>query len=402
MSREEFFEKLSVQTETKIVLVVLDGLGGLPLEGKTELETAATPNLDKLAADSELGQTFPVGIGITPGSGPAHLSLFGYDPLRYDIGRGILEALGVGVQVGAGEVTSRGNFATLSDGLITDRRAGRISSEHNQRLIGKLSAEIREIQGVKITLHPGEEHRFVLVLQGKDLDDSISDADPGTVAKALPIAEPLRESAGKTAAVVNEFIDRAIKVLKECQPANAVLLRGFAKPPDIPTISELYKLRPAALATYPMYRGLARLVGMTVLEAGQTVFDEVAALKKHYHEYDYFFLHVKKTDSYGEDGNFAAKVKVIEEFDSVLPDILALKPDVLAITGDHSTPALLSGHSWHPNPLLVHSPYVRCRASESRLFNEYSCANGVLGSFLAMELMPLLLANTLKLKKYGA
>ncbi len=402
MSREDFFRKISLQTDTKIVLVVLDGLGGLPMEGRTELETAATPNLDELAARSELGLTHPVGIGITPGSGPAHLSLFGYDPFKYDIGRGILEALGVGVQVGVGEVTSRGNFATLSGGQVTDRRAGRISSERNRLLIDKLAAEIKEIQGVRIKLYPGEEHRFVLVLQGEDIDDRLSDADPGAVGLPVPAAEALTESARKTAGVVNEFLMKAGAVLEDCHPANAVLLRGFAKPPDIPSIPDLFRLRPAAIATYPMYRGLARLVGMTVLETGHTVSDEVATLKKHYREFDYFFLHVKKTDSYGEDGNFAAKVKVIEEFDSVLPDILALQPDVLAITGDHSTPALLSGHSWHPNPLLLFSRFVRSQAGDSRPFNEYSCAEGILGSFPAMDLMPLMLANAMKLRKYGA
>jgi len=402
MSREELFKNIAVQNDRKIVLVVLDGLGGLPVAGLSELETAKTPNLDSLAARSELGLSHPVGIGITPGSGPAHLSLFGYDPLRYDIGRGILEALGIGVEVGAGEVTCRGNFATISDGLVSDRRAGRISSERNSEIIVFLKDKIKEIDGVKISLYSGEEHRFVLVLQGQGLDDRIADVDPGIVGKPVPDAAAEFESGHKTARVVNEFVVRARDLLASFHPVNGVLLRGFAKSPDIPSMAELFKLRPAAIATYPMYRGLARLVGMTVLPTGKTMAAEIETLRQHYGDFDFFFLHVKKTDSWGEDGNFDAKVKVIEEFDTLLPEITALNPDVLVVTGDHSTPAQLAGHSWHPNPVLLHSPFVRPKPEASAGFGESACAVGTLGFFQAVDLMPLMLANALKLKKYGA
>jgi 2,3-bisphosphoglycerate-independent phosphoglycerate mutase len=427
MEREDLFRKISVENDKKIVLLVLDGLGGLPVGGRTELETARTPNLDLLATESELGLSHPIAPGITPGSGPAHLSLFGYDPLKYEIGRGILEALGVGVSVGARSVAVRGNFATLENGLISDRRAGRIATEKNREIVALLRERIKTIEDVEIGIYPGEEHRFVLVLTGDGLSDSVTDADPEVIGKPIKYAQAKNEGAARTARVANLFIDRLTRELAGSHPANTCLLRGFAQYPAIPSLNELFKLKAAAIAVYPMYKGLAQLVGMEILETGRTLQDQVATLERHYGEYDFFFLHVKKTDSYGEDGDFAHKVGVIEEFDRWLPEMLELTPDVLVVTGDHSTPALMRGHSWHPNPVLLKSTFQRrlpvdgasleaiacgppdgqgCGrinvASVRAKFSETACARGILGTFNAMEVLPLMMANAMKFKKFGA
>ena len=402
MEREELLRKISIENEKKMVLLVLDGLGGLPLKGRTELETARTPNLDLLAAESELGLSHPIAPGITPGSGPAHLSLFGYDPLTYEIGRGILEALGVGVVVGAKSVAGRGNFATLENGLITDRRAGRIASEKNREIITHLREKISKIEDIEIGLYPGEEHRFVLVLTGEGLSDKLSDADPEATGRPILYARARNEAAAKTARIVNLFIDRLTEELAAFHPANTCLLRGFAQYPAIPSMAVLFKLKAAAIAVYPMYKGLAQLVGMDILETGRSIQEQVAALKKHYTDYDFFFVHIKKTDSHGEDGNFAGKVSVIEEFDHWLPEILELTPDVLVVTGDHSTPALLKAHSWHPNPVLLKAAFQRKTLQSGVKFSEKSCSAGILGTFRAMDVLPLMMANALKFKKYGA
>jgi 2,3-bisphosphoglycerate-independent phosphoglycerate mutase len=427
MDREELFRKISIENDKKMVLLVLDGLGGLPLKGKTELETARTPNLDLLAAESELGLSHPIAPGITPGSGPAHLSLFGYDPLKYEIGRGILEALGVGLAVGKRDVAVRGNFATLENGLISDRRAGRIATEKNREIVAYLNSKITKIEDVGVSLTSGEEHRFVLLLTGDGLSDGLTDADPEAVGRPIMYARAKNETADKTARIINIFIDRLTEELKDFHPANTCLLRGYAQYPAIPSLKELLKLKTAAIAVYPMYKGLAQLVGMDILETGRTIEDQVRTLKKHYADYDFFFLHVKKTDSYGEDGNFAGKVSVIEEVDHWLPEVLELLPDVLVVTGDHSTPALLQGHSWHPNPVLLKAPFQRqmplarrsldaVAAAEGAMprrgkgavvevrakFSEKACAGGILGTFNAMEVLPMMMANALKFKKYGA
>ena len=402
MDREELFRKISVENDKKIVLLVLDGLGGLPLKGKTELETARTPNLDLLAAESELGLSHPIAPGITPGSGPAHLSLFGYDPLKYEIGRGILEALGVGVRVGKMDVAVRGNFATLENGLISDRRAGRIATEKNREIIAHLQAKIKQIEDVRIGLYSGEEHRFVLVLTGEGLSDQLTDADPEAVGLPIMYARAKDEGAEKTVRIINRFIDLLTPALADFHPANTCLLRGYAQYPAIPHLKDLFKLKTAAVAVYPMYKGLAQLVGMDILETGRTIEDQVNTLKKHYADYDFFFVHVKKTDSYGEDGNFAGKVSVIEEFDRWLPAVLELLPDVLVVTGDHSTPALLKAHSWHPNPVLLKAAWQRQNVEPAGKFCEKECAKGILGNFNAMDVLPMMMANALKFKKYGA
>ncbi len=421
MDREDLFRKLQQPGEQKMVLVVLDGLGGLPLKGRTELETAETPNLDLLAAESELGLTHPIGVGITPGSGPAHLSLFGYDPLKYEIGRGILEALGSGVEVTARDVAVRGNFATQQDGIITDRRAGRLPTDANREVVAFLSERIRQIEDVEISLTSGEEHRFVLRLRGDGLDDALTDADPEAAGLPIRHTTAKRPQAEKTARIVNRFLDDMTAALVGRMPANTCLLRGFSKYPAIPSMNDLFALRTAAIAVYPMYRGLAQLVGMEILPTGRTLEDQFRTLKENFDRFDFFFVHVKKTDSYGEDGNFDAKVHVIEEFDHWLPALLELRPDVLAITGDHSTPAVMKSHSWHPNPFLIKAAHQRfapppptgpderegkescCAASFRRpSFGEGTCAAGVLGRFASMDILPLMMANAGRFKKYGA
>jgi 2,3-bisphosphoglycerate-independent phosphoglycerate mutase len=398
---EEVLRSLVIQTDSRLILVVIDGLGGLPVRGKTELEAAKIPNLDRLASKSISGLIDPISYGITPGSGPSHLALFGYDPLQYEIGRGVMEALGIGLALTRDDLTARGNFATIDEqGMIVDRRAGRIPTEKNREICEFLKNEIKEVEGVRISIYPGKEHRFVLVFRGEGLRDDLSDADPQKDGLQAKGAEALSPEARRTAEVVNLYLKKANEALRPFHPANAILLRGFSKIPHIPTMSERFKLRPAAIATYPMYRGLARLVGMEILETGETLREEAETLKKYFDRYDFFYIHFKKTDSAGEDGNFKMKVKALEEIDRVIPSVLKLKPDVLVVTGDHSTPSLLKGHSWHPNPILLFSKYIR--PDGIRRFTERSCQKGQLGRFPAKDVIPLMLANGLKLMKFGA
>jgi 2,3-bisphosphoglycerate-independent phosphoglycerate mutase len=410
----DLMKRLSVRTESKIVMLVMDGLGGLPRDAErplTELETARTPNLDALAARSVCGLMDPVAPGVTPGSGPAHLSLFGYDPVEFDLGRGILSAYGIRCYrdkepLTARNVAARLNFATIEEGKITDRRAGRIPDEVGARLIAKLS-RIKTIDGVKVAVEHEKEYRGALILEAAGLSGGVCDTDPERVGLPPIAAAPLPglrgkdlAAAKKTAGVVAKFVQQARKLLADERPANFVLLRGFDKYRPLPTFQEVYRLSPAAIATYPMYRGAGRLLGMKVLRVGKTIADEVAALQAAWADHDFFFFHVKKTDSYGEDGNFEAKVGVIEEVDSLLPEILALKPDVVVVTGDHSTPAVLRAHSWHPLPVLVFSAI--CRPDGVTSFGERACAAGGLGRIRGTDLMPLAMANALKLAKYGA
>ncbi len=400
IDRHDFISKLITSNDTKLVLLVMDGIGDIPQDGKTPLMAAKTPNLDSLATKSELGQTIPVLYGITPGSGPGHLSLFGYDPIKYQIGRGILEALGSGVEVGEKDVVARGNFATIENGIVVDRRAGRPPTEESSKVVELLSREIKSVEDVEVRFYPGKEHRFVVKLTGEGLDDGITDADPQKAGKPMEWSKPLRPEAEKTARVVNELIKRIGEVLADQPKMNWALLRGFSKYPSLPKFNEVFGLKAAAVATYPMYRGIAKLVGMDVLETGQTVFDEFETMKGHWDEYDFFYFHVKKTDSYGEDGNFKSKVKVIEEVDEVIPEILKLKPDVLVVTGDHSTPCKMKSHSWHPVPYMISSEVARAGASSK--FDEFECARGVLGTFYALDSMILMLAHAGRLEKYGA
>ena len=406
MADFELIKQLHMPAETKIVQLVLDGLGGLPREvdGKTELEAAKTPNLDALAARSQLGLAVPVRPGVTPGSGPAHLSLFGYDPLEYDVGRGVLSALGIGFDLHPEDVAARGNFCTIdADGLITDRRAGRIPTEFGQKLTELLS-EI-QLPGIQAYVETVKEYRFVLILRptaGQSLYANIADTDPQkTGVPSLPaVAED--DASQATAQLANDWIAAARAILKDHEPANSLNLRGFAKDPGFPKFPDVYGLRAGAIATYPMYRGVAKLVGMDVLPvAGETVEDEVDTLRAHWDEYDYFFFHVKKTDSAGEDGDFERKAGVIEHVDeAVVPAIMDLEPDVLIVTGDHSTPSALKSHSWHPVPTLLWSRY--CSWDGLDEFGENACGRGSLGVFPATDELQLALGNALRLNKYGA
>ena len=404
-------KQLSRRTPSKILFVVLDGVGGLPREpgGPTELAAARTPHLDALARRSNLGRLTLVAPGFAPGSGPGHLSLFGYDPFRYEVGRGVLSALGLGIDLGPDDVAVRGNFATLGpDGTVADRRAGRPPTEENRRVLAKLQERIHEIDGVRIELYTESEHRFVLVLRGRGLGDRVHDTDPQkTGVPPLP-ARPHDESdepSARTADVLNKFSALARQALADEPKINGVLLRGVSKRPDWPTLGEITGLTPAAVASYPMYRGVASLVGMTALEV--EVADDpdapegkLASLKDHWDAYDYFFLHFKKTDSTGEDGDFDAKVHKIEAFDALLPELLALGPEVFALTGDHSTPSVMKAHSWHPVPFLLHAPYLRNDAATR--FTEDEAQKGTLGDLHGTHVLPLLLAHAGKLQKFGA
>jgi 2,3-bisphosphoglycerate-independent phosphoglycerate mutase len=400
MEWEDLAKELSQTTDTKIVLLVMDGVGGLPVEGKTELETAKKPNLDDLARRAVCGLSDPILMGITPGSGPAHLALFGYDPLKYRLGRGILEALGSGVEVGRDDLVARGNFATARGGLIVDRRAGRIPTEENVRICGVLNARLPKREGVEVRVFPGKEHRFVARFTAEGLADALSDADPQKEGRPPVPAMPLAPQAAKASAVVNRFLDDAAAALGDEAKANSALLRGFSKFPTIPAMQELFRVRPAAIANYPMYKGLAKLLGMDVIDAGAGTAGLFDALERAWEGHDFFYIHYKKTDSAGEDGDFRAKVAAIEALDAYVPRLLALKPDVLVVTSDHSTPALLKGHSWHPNPFILLAPTAG--TDDAAAFTERACAKGLLGRFRSISAMPLMLAHALKLQKYGA
>jgi 2,3-bisphosphoglycerate-independent phosphoglycerate mutase len=401
MNNLELIREIARPSPTKIVLLVIDGLGGLqnPDTAKTELETANIPNLDALAFRGICGLADPVAPGITPGSAPGHLALFGYDPITYNIGRGVLEAVGIDIELQPGNIAARGNFCTVDNkGLITDRRAGRISNEKCTELCELLDGI--SIGDVQVLVYPVREHRFVAVFRGKNLAADVTESDPQQTGVAPLAITALSPEADKLADIANRFIAQAKTWLAEHHPANMVLLRGFSGQPSLPTMGEIYKLQPLAIAIYPMYRGLARLVGMEVAETGTTFEDELTTLKQNYSKYNFFFLHIKWTDSAGEDGDFDRKVKVLEQIDAALPGLLSLEPDVIVVTGDHSTPAVLRGHSWHPVPVLLYSRY--CRPDRVREFSEPAFISGGLGRIYATQIMPLAMANALKLNKFGA
>jgi 2,3-bisphosphoglycerate-independent phosphoglycerate mutase len=398
---ERLLRQIVIPGTTKIVLLVMDGLGGLPHPdtGRSELETARIPNLDRLAREGVCGLTVPVAAAITPGSGPGHLALFGYDPIRYDIGRGVLEAAGIDFDLTDSDVAARGNFCTVDgDGIITDRRAGRITTEAAAPLIERLR-RIR-LPGVELFVEPVREHRFVLVLRGEGLSDRLTGTDPNR--EGLPPAPVIatEPEANDTAALLNRWIAAARAALADQPAANMVLVRGFAKRPRLPSMQELFRLNAAAVAVYPMYRGLAKLVGMRALPPPADFAAEIDTVARHWHDFDFFFVHFKGTDTAGEDGDFDRKVAALEQVDRELPRLLALRPDVLLVGGDHSTPAVLAAHSWHPVPFLLHGPW--CRADLAEAFNERECLRGSLGVFPATEALPLALAHAGRLTKYGA
>jgi len=400
MNIHDLVAELRETNESKIVLLVADGLGGLPLQpgGKTELETARTPNLDACVREGVCGLSLPVLPGITPGSGPGHLGLFGYDPLEYRIGRGILEALGINFKVGDRDVAVRGNFVTLESGVIKDRRAGRPTTERCKAMVEKMRQV--KVPGVEVFVEPVKEHRFVAVFRGDGLGDRVNDTDPQAVGVAPLKAEGADAASQKTATAVNEFVAQVGRVLKDDAPTNGCTLRGFARYPKIATMKEVYGLRSAAIAVYPMYKGLARLVGMDVLDAGDTIESQVATLKRVWKDHDFFFLHYKYTDSTGEDGTFDKKVQAIEKLDAAIPGILDLKPDVFIVTGDHSTPSKMKSHSFHPVPTLLRAATARTDGVTE--FGEEQCLRGGLGQFEAKHLMLLAMAHAGRLEKYGA
>jgi len=407
MKLDDQYSELTLKTNAKLALVVLDGLGDLATKEQgylTPLEAAYTPNLDALAKDSAQGRMIPVAPGITPGSGPGHLGLFGYDPLEFQVGRGVIEALGLGVELKPGDVCARANFATLdAKGIVRDRRAGRIPTDTCEKLCSMLSAKVKKIGDTQVIIKPGKEHRFVVVFRGKGLEGPLTDADPNREGFAIPTVkprDPKHVKQKKMAKLIAEFYRKALPIIAKEKPANGFLMRGIAHQPDIPLFEERYQLKPACLAVYPMYKGLAQLVGMAKIEGPQTIAEQFERYLTEFDNYSFFFIHYKYTDKAGEDGNFAAKKKAIEDFDAALPILLKKEPDVIAITGDHSTPCALKGHSWHPQPVLLHSAVSG--SDKLDRFTETGANQGSLGVFDAKFLMRLMQANARLFDKFGA
>ncbi len=408
MKLDELYSELTLKTQAKLALVVLDGLGDLATKAQgeaTPLEAARTPNLDALVRDGcAQGRMIPVAPGITPGSGPGHLALFGYDPLEYMVGRGVIEALGLGLELKTGDVAARANFCSLdSKGIVTDRRAGRIETSVCERLCDLLASKIKKIGPTEVIIKAGKGHRFVVIFRGKGLEGPLTDADPHREGEPIPEAKPVNAKsakAQKAAELIAEFYKQALPVLAKETPANGFLMRGIAHQPHIPLFEERYQLKPACLAVYPMYKGLAQLVGMTKIEGPQTITEQFQRYLDEYDHYDFFFIHYKYPDMYGEDGNFEAKKNAIEEFDAALPVLLRKKPDVVAITGDHSTPCALKGHSWHPQPVLLHSAVTG--SDKLDRFTETGANLGSLGIFEAKFLIRYLQANARMFDKFGA
>lgn len=408
MNLDALYSELTLKTNAKLALVVLDGLGDLATKEQgeqTPLEAAKTPNLDALVAEGVAqGRLIPVAPGITPGSGPGHLALFGYDPLEYQVGRGVVEALGLGLELKAGDVAARANFCTLDrKGIVTDRRAGRIETAVCQELCDLLSRKIRKVGDAEVIIKAGKGHRFVVLFRGKGLEGPLTDADPHREGAPIPKVEPVNKKslkAKKAAKLVAEFYRAALPVVAQKKPANGFLLRGIAHQPEIPLFEERYRLKPACLAVYPMYKGLAQLVGMTRLDGPQTIAAQFERYLAEYDRYNFFFIHYKYTDMHGEDGNFEAKKKAIEDFDVALPILLKKKPEVLAITGDHSTPCAMKGHSWHPQPVLLHS--ALSGSDKLERFSETGANMGSLGIFEAKYLIRLMQANAKMFDKFGA
>ena len=407
MNLDALYAELTLKTNAKLALVVLDGLGDVATREQgyvTPLEAAKTPNLDALSKDSAQGRMWPLAPGITPGSGPGHLGLFGYDPLEYQVGRGVIEALGLGLELRAGDIAARANFCTLdAKGIVTDRRAGRIDTSVCEELCALLAQKVKTVGDAEVIIKAGKGHRFVVIFRGKGLEGPLTDADPHREGLPIPPVQPVSAKsakAKKAAKLVAEFYEAALPIIAHKKPANGFLLRGIAHQPAIPTFPERYGLRAGCIAVYPMYKGLAQLVGMTKLEGPQTIAEQFERYLVEYDNYDYFFIHFKYTDMYGEDGNFPAKRKAIEELDAALPILLRKRPDVLAITGDHSTPCVIKGHSWHPQPVLLNS--ACCGSDKLERFTETGANTGSLGLFEAKYLIRLMQANAKAFDKFGA
>jgi 2,3-bisphosphoglycerate-independent phosphoglycerate mutase len=408
MNLDALYSDLTLKTNAKLALVVLDGLGDLATAAQNELtplEAAKTPNLDALvAAGVAQGRMIPVAPGITPGSGPGHLGLFGYDPLEFQVGRGVIEALGLGLALRSGDVAARANFCTIDNkGIVTDRRAGRIETEVCEELCALLAKKVKKVGDAEVIIKAGKGHRFVVLFRGKGLEGPLSDADPHREGAPVPRAEPVNRKsakAKKTAKLVADFYKAALPVITKKKPANGILLRGIAHQPEIPAFEERYKLKAACIAVYPMYKGLAQLVGMRKLEGALTIAQQFERYLAEYNTYNFFFIHYKYTDMHGEDGNFEGKKKAIEDFDEALPILLKNKPDVLAITGDHSTPCAVKGHSWHPQPVLLHS--ALSGSDKLERFTETGANMGSLGVFKAKYLIRLMQANAKMFDKFGA
>jgi 2,3-bisphosphoglycerate-independent phosphoglycerate mutase len=398
-----FPDVLTLPHGGRIVLLVLDGVGGLPdpETGLTELEAADTPNLDRVAKRAALGMQRPVGYGITPGSGPGHLSLFGYDPLRHAIGRGVLSALGVGFAVRPGDIAIRLNFATIDrQGIILDRRAGRPTDEENRRLVTKLQERVQGPGGLQVFFEAEKEHRAVLIVRGRQLSALLADTDPQVEGVAPVPVQALSAEATETASLLQVVLDSAFEVLADEPAANAILARGIDAYHPFPSFEERFKLKARAIAKYPMYRGVARLVGMHGARVPDTDAEAIDVLGEDFAEFDFHFVHFKAMDSRGEDGDFAAKAAAIAAVDALIPRVEALEPDVLVVTGDHSTPAALAAHSWHPVPVMIASKW--CRPDRDATFGERACTRGELGMLPGPELMTLALAHAQRLAKYGA
>lgn len=401
---QKLLQRLSVANDSKIVLLVLDGVGDLRSaeQPRTALELAPTPNLDDLAESGSSGRLIPVAPGITPGSGPGHLALFGYDPRRpeHDIGRGVLEALGLGIDFDDTDVLARGNFATADeDGLLTDRRAGRIPTEKNRELCATVNEALADADRAA-KLHPGEGHRFVLRLTGDDLDPRVSETDPQRLGVAPVRAEALAAETDATAELVREVVDIAEATLRDQPQANHILLRGFSQRPRLAQLLDIFSARFGAFAGYPLYRGVASACGMTDVPARKQPAQLFADVAASWSDFDFFFIHVKQTDQAGEDGDLAAKVAVLEEVDRALPTLTDLAPDVLAVTADHSTPAPMRGHSWHPVPLVIAGQHAF--VDDVTRFDEASAIAGHLGLLPSTALMGLLFAHAGRLAKFGA
>ena len=379
--------------------MVVDGLGGMADERQgTELEDASTPHLDDLAAGGVTGLLEPVGPGITPGSGPGHLALFGYDPVRFVLGRGALSAAGLGVPLHPGDVAARGNLCTLdAEGTVVDRRAGRISDEEGRRVVARLDEEVAGAE-----FHHEKGHRVLVVFRGDG--PRPPDRRHGPAGDRRPAAgppSPRSGGGGHRRRSSSATLEEVRRVLADEPAANGLLLRGFDTQRALPSFRERTGMRAAAVAVYPMYRGIAALLGFDVLGPPADLSEQVRLLEKHREDADLFFVHVKDADAAGEDGDRAAKIAAIERVDDAILDLIAAAdPGVVAVTGDHATPSQMAAHSWHPVPVLVHGP--RCGRDETDRFGERWCRAGGLGTRPSTDLLPILMANAGHLAKYGA